>query len=229
MNYPAYTPQPFTGKPPTMEEAGAEDSLYTSGTAAYYQAPIDRRYARQLAGETVQDEASDMEDQDPQNAWSGRELATMAELDDVQGNGVFDPPGAHPNIWPDAGVFAAAYSIPGYHAREQMFAPSEVVDATTGRPVVPVPSGAVALDPAAQIAWIENAQYAPPQQVVRANAEYPVAFKSIANWMQNPQPIAGVGETPAGSDSKKVYMLAAGVGLAAGVLYALTKKKGSRR
>lgn len=236
MTYPSYPPQPYTGRPFTMAEAGTADSRASSGTAPHFQAAIDSLYSRQLAGgETVQDEASDME-QGPEKAWAGRELTTMAKLDDVQGSGIFDPPGSHPNIWPDAGVFAVAYSLPGYHARERMFAPSEVVDSTTGRPIIAVPSGAVPLDPAAQIAWVEKARYAPPTPVVRANAEYPVAFESTANVMQNPIPVGALaaddevpGPVVAETGKRNVFLVALGVGVAAGVAYAVLSKSKKRK
>ena len=72
------------------------------------------------------------------------ELDLLAAADDVQGNGVFDPNGTHGNIHPDAGVFQDKQGIPGYLARERFYAPSEVIDVTSGQPVNYVPGGAVA-------------------------------------------------------------------------------------
>jgi hypothetical protein len=231
MRYPYHDPQPFTGNPPSMN-AHTSDTIYTGGTAPHFQHRIDRRYGRQLAGlGVVQDERADGEEP----AWAANELAVMQELDDTQGSGIFDPPGSHPNIWPDAGVFAAHFSIPGYSAREVMWKQSEVVDATTGRPIVPVPSGAVAIDNAAQIAWLENQRFELPSPITRANAEYPMQYESIVNVVQNPIPVNGFGADdlpapteesppPAQSGVTKLLFAAAVVGVAGGAIYALTRK-----
>lgn len=74
------------------------------------------------------------------------ELAILAEADDVVGNGVFDPHGSHGNVHPDQGIFQDHQSIPGYMERDKFYTPSEVVDVTTGKPVMYVPGGAVAID-----------------------------------------------------------------------------------
>ena len=148
-SYPNYPSQPYTGDLPSMVEVGPSDTRYTSNLAPHYEAPFDRRYGRRLAGLGI-----DVSDESADPGWAKNELEVYAEMDDVQGNGVFDPPGTHPNIHPDAGIMAARYSLPGYHAREVPFSKTEVVDATTGRRVIAVPSGAVSLDSAAQIAYI---------------------------------------------------------------------------
>jgi hypothetical protein len=226
--YPVFDPQPYTGNLPTQIEAGPPDFLYTGGTAPFYQAPIDARYGRTLAGNEVQDEKAAMANE---NAWSPGELNALAEMDDVQGNGIFDAPGSHPNIWPDAGVFATRFSLPGYSAREKMFEKSEIKDATTGRAIVPVPSGAVSIDPAAQIAMLEAGRYPTPQPILNANAEYALRAKSIANVAQNPQAVHGFGadETPpstgAGLTPAQLILATAAVGLAAGGIWALVRKK----
>lgn len=75
------------------------------------------------------------------------ELDALSRLDDVQGNGIFDPEGTHGNLHPDAGIFADREGIPGYLARERFYKPSEVIDVNTGKPVVYVPGGAVAVGP----------------------------------------------------------------------------------
>jgi hypothetical protein len=225
MRYPQYDSQPYTGDLPSMVAVGPSDARYTGGTAPRYTVPFDRRYGRRLAGLGV-----DVADESSDPGWASNELELLAEMDDVQGNGVFDPPGTHPNIHPDAGVFAARYSLPGYHAREIPFAKSEVLDATTGRPVIGVPSGAVSLDSAAQIAFIEQGMYKTPENVVRWQEAAPMPGASIANWMQNPQTIAGFGgfgDAPApipaspASTIGKVLL----VGVSAGVLFALLRKK----
>jgi len=231
-NYPRYPAQPYTGDLPSMVAVGPSDTRYSSGTSEAYSAPFDRRYGRRLAGTDM-----DVSDESSDPGWASNELNLLAEMDDIQSNGVFDPPGTHPNVHPDAGVFAARYSLPGYHAREVPFSLTEVVDATTGRRVVGVPSGAVSLDSAAQIAFIEQGRYSTPENVVRWQEASPMPGVNIADWMQNPQGIrqgihglrgfGGFGDAPAPIPSNtaatvgKVLL----VGAAAGALYALFKKK----
>lgn len=226
MQYPRYPAQPYTGDLISMYDAGASDARYTSGTSPAYAAPFDRRYGRRLAGTDM-----DVEDESADPGYASNELALLAEMDDIQANGIFDPPGTHPNIHPDAGVFAARYSLPGYHAREIPFSKTEVRDATTGRPVIAVPSGAVSLDSAAQIAFIEQGLYKTPENVVRWQQARPMDSESIANWMQNPQSINGFGDTaaPVPLSTGKIVALTLAVGAAGGVLYALLSKKGKRR
>jgi hypothetical protein len=232
MRYPIYPSQPFTGDLPSMVDVGPSDTRYSSGTAPRYEAPFDRRYGRRLAGTDI-----DVEDESATPGTALNELNLLAEMDDIQDNGIFDPPGNHPNIHPDAGVFAARYSLPGYHAREIPFSKTEVRDATTGRQVVAVPSGAVSLDSAAQIAFIEQGLYKTPQSVMDWQSASPMPDVSIANWMQNPQSIAGFGDAATTtavastgmSPTAKLMLTTAVVGASAGVLYALfSKKKGKR-
>jgi hypothetical protein len=217
-----------------MYDAGASDARYTSGTGPAYAAPFDRRYGRRLAGSDVE-----VEDESADPGYASNELDLLAEMDDIQANGIFDPPGTHPNIHPDAGVFAARYSLPGYHAREIPFSVTEVRDATTGRRVVAVPSGAVSLDSAAQIAFIEQGLYKTPENVVRWQQAQPMPFQSIADWTQNPQAIgpgavSGFGDATAATapvpmSTGKIVAMTLAVGAAGGVLYALLSKKKGRK
>jgi len=226
MRYPSYPRQPFTGNLLTGKQGGPHDARFTSLTAPAYQSAIDQRYGRQLAGDdNVQDQT-----QSPDNAFAVNELAILRELDDVQGDGIFDPPGTHPNIYADAGVFAGRASLPGYHVREIPFKYSEVRDATTGRPIIPVPNGAVSLDTPAKMAQLEKYQYAPPQPVVWSNRGGVVRDESIVNWAQNPEPVQGIGRWGIGADAPpvapsagKTALTVLGLGLAAGALYALLK------
>ncbi len=233
MRYPMYPSQPYTGDLPSMVAVGPSDLRYTSNLAPGQAVPFDRRYGRRLAGTDT-----DVSDESADPGWASNELELLAEMDDIQSNGVFDPPGTHPNVHPDAGVFAARYSLPGYHAREVPFSKTEVVDATTGRRVVAVPSGAVSLDSAAQIAFIEQGRYSTPRNVVRWQEAAPMPGVNISNWMQDPQSIRDSGygvqgfgaDAPltapapaAGSSSTVVKVLL--VGAAAGALYALFRKK----
>jgi len=230
MPYPHYPSQPYAGGTlPSGAQLGPPDARPTSHTAPYYQAPIDARFGRMLAGDiAVQDEQAH-----PDNAWAVNELAMLRELDDVQGDGIFDPPGTHPNVYPDAGSLAARYALPGYHVREVPFKYSEVRDATTGRPIIPVPSGAVSLDTPAKLAQLERGLYAPAQPVVWSNRGGRVRGESITNWAQNPEPVKGLGRWGVGTDAEappasapsgaKTALAVIGLGLAAGAVYALLK------
>jgi hypothetical protein len=171
-------------------------------------------YGRNLAGVEVQDEGAEP-------GWTATELKYLAETDDVQGNGVFDPPGAHPNIHPDAGVFAARYSIPGYEARERPFSLSEVRDVTTGRRIRAVPSGAVAMDSAAQIAFLERGMYSPPEPIINDVTAQNAPMVQTAMVFQNPQPIG----QNSGSPYNRALLMTGLLGIAAGAAYALMRKK----
>lgn len=179
--YPVHPTQPFTGRLPNMYEVGPSDFRYSSDTAPAFQQHADRLHGRHLAGTDVE-----VEDEDAQPGWALNELKLYAEMDDVQANGIFDPPGTRPNIYPDAGVLAARFGIPGYLARERMFAESEVIDSTTGRPVVYVNSGAVSMDSAAQIAFLERGAYGPSDPVIGASRSRGAPFRSITNVRQHP-------------------------------------------
>ena len=226
-HYPHYAPQPFTGNLLTGRQGGPPDARITSGTSPYYQSKIDARYGRTLAGDDSN------VSQSPDNAWAVNELEQLRELDDVQNDGIFDPPGTHPNIHPDAGVFASRYSIPGYHAREVPFMHSEVRDATTGRPIIPVPGGAVSLDTPAKLAKLERNMYAPAQPIVWSNRGGQVRPESIVNVAVNPEAVSGLGRwsgfgaesaPPVSTGDGKLLMSVVGLGLGAGILYALLKK-----
>jgi hypothetical protein len=156
-------------------------------------------------------------------AYAYNELAVLAEMDDIQGNGIFDPYGSQKNIHPGAGVFATNYNLPGYHAREVPFSFSEERDVTTGRPIRAVPSGAVANDSSAQIAYIEQGLYPRPQPMLKL-AKSQTPFESITNVMQNAVPISGMGSAPPMSNTTK-YALGAAAVLG---LYFMTRKKSRR-
>jgi len=106
----------------------------------------------------LSDDMSDFNGVMPSSADEGikdypNELDALQAADDVQGNGMFDPPGSHGNVHPDYGIFADHESLPGYVARDRFYTPSEVVDATTGKQVMYVPGGAVAIDKSQQQAY----------------------------------------------------------------------------
>lgn len=233
-NYPVFPSQPNAGALYPLQQSPAPDVLFSSMTAPFFQGRIDRAHGRQLAGSDVevQDEATVTKEitlaqqaQRTQPSTAADELEYYASLDDVQGDGIFDPPGTHPNIHPDAGVFAARFSLPGYHAREKPYSLTEVADVTTGRPIRAVPNGAVSMDSAAQIAFLERGLYQPQRPLWSFANLAPIPSQSIANVVQNPQPISGMGATP--DVNTKNVLVALGAGAAIGALLGfLSRKKG---
>lgn len=214
--YPAYASQPTRGSLPSMVKMGAASDLNPGGgsaSAPYYKNQLMLQSARQLGdAAVVQDEAPE-----PGYAWN--ELKVLAEADDVKGDGIFDAPGTQPNIYPDAGVLAGRFGLPGYLARERMFEKSEVLDATTGRPTVHVNAGAVSMDSVAQIAYLERNRYSPMQPVVRAGGARGMAPQSIVNVRVNPEAVKGLGQAGGLGTIGWLAVLGA-VGLAAGAAYA---------
>ena len=219
--YPVYPSTILTGDLPSPFSMGPPDLYPSSSTAPAYQERLDSMYGRHLAGaeKTVGDDA--------EPAYALNELKYMAEMDDAQGNGVFDPSGSRPNIYPDAGIMASSYSIPGYLARERMWSDSEVVDGNTGRPVRYVPSGAVSMDTTAQIAFIEGGAYDPPKPFLNMFSEQRMPGRQTANVMQHAVPLAAdVPPPPVQASSTKSLLLALGIaGIGAGVVYALARPK----
>lgn len=217
--YPAFPSQPNSGPVPPPGAFGPPDLYPTSSTAPYFQSQLDRLYGRHLAGPEIEKRIGD----DSEPAWALNELRVMAELDDSAGDGVFDPPGTRANTYPDAGVFANSFAYPGYLARERFYEPSEVIDATTGRPVTYVNGGAVSMDSAAQIAFIESNRYAPPRPFIDQYGEEPVLDESTVNVVQHAVPIStsGIGEYSTGA---KLTLALALAGVAIGAAYALTRK-----
>ena len=228
MRYPVYPSTILNGNLPTLPEMGPPDLRPTSSTAPYYQGRLDSMFGRHLAGADTQKQVG--EDREP--AYALNELRVMAEMDDTDGAGILDAPESKPNNYPDAGVFAASWAWPGYLARERMYAPSEVLDSTTGRPIIPVNGGTVSMDSAAQIAFIESGRYNPPSPVMDQYSEIPVEDWSTVNVRVNTAPItaqSGYGEAAsiasAPSSASKI-LLALGMGaLGIGAVYAFTRPK----
>jgi len=63
-------------------------------------------------------------------------VAEANSADDVVGNGIFSAPGAPSTTHAGTGIFAGNFAVPGYLYREQPTQPSEIVDTTTGAPLV---------------------------------------------------------------------------------------------
>jgi hypothetical protein len=159
------------------------------------------------------------------------ELDVLQEADDVQGNGLFDPPGSHGNIHPDEGIFADNMSIPGYMARDRFYTPSEVRDATTDQPVMYVPGGAVAIDEAQRQAFYDKAMWELPPGVNPWPMQSPEAQSTVvptdASW-----PVGQAETTPSGEREPasvgKMFVISAVAGLSLGMLLAIAipSKKG---
>jgi hypothetical protein len=182
-NYPVYPSTPYTGDLPTQMNMGPFDLYPSSSTGRRYQRRFDKMYGRHLAGV----EKAVGSDDEP--AYALNELRVMAEMDDTNGNAIFDPPGTRPNIYPDAGILASSYAIPGYLHRDRMYAPSEVIDANTGRPVTYVNGGMVSMDSTAEIAFMEAGAYPKPQPYLDMYSEENMPGESTVNVAQNPVPV----------------------------------------
>jgi len=185
--YPLYPSQPNAGNLPCMKAMGPPDLRPSSSTAPYFKRKINAAHGRNLAG--LGSTSMDMEP-----AYAYNELKVLDEMDDVQGNGIFDPYGAQKNIHPGAGVFATNYNLPGYQARERPYGFSEERDVTTGRPIRVVPGGAVANDSAAQIAFLEKGLYPRPSPMLSL-AKDRTPFVQTADVMQNPVPVGNTETT----------------------------------
>lgn len=159
------------------------------------------------------------------------ELDILQAADDVVGNGVFDPNGSHGNVHPDYGVFQDHLSLPGYVDRDQFYAPSEVVDATTGRQVMYVPGGAVAIDEAQKRAFEDRALWELPPGVNPWKPES-APFESTVIPQDASWAISGIGEDPepeppqTGLGEKGIYFAAGIVGIAVGIFVATVTQKG---
>lgn len=235
MFYDSSATQPFTGRLPGLTAVGPSNLRYTSSTSPHFQAHLQESRGRQLAGLP----GTRVADEQSVPAYATNELELLSEDDDAQGSGIFDPFATEPNIYPDAGVLASRYSLPGYLARERMYEPSEIVDATTGRPVTYVNGGAVALDTAAQIAAIERGAYRYPEPLLRASEAGSMPDEGTSLDMQAPMPIpgtsaefafAGLGAEPAGNGGSGMgrttqLALAVAGGLAVGAAFGLLTRK----
>jgi hypothetical protein len=220
--YPVYESTPlFGGSLPTIDEIGPPD-MRPSGLNPYYDQYRGAR-GRNIAGLGDNSMNADIEIKSFAN-----ELDLLAEQDDVQGNGLFDPAGTQGNIHPDYGVFADHQSLPGYLVRDRDYSPSQVLDGTTGEPVMYVPGGAVAIDQSQldtvrerQLLW-ELPPGVSPQRVTQpADGE---------SWIPQEQswPISGLGaETAPGAQSSRFGIVAgfAIAGMAIGIFAATIMRK----
>lgn len=149
------------------------------------------------------------------------ELDSLAQADDVYGNGVFDPNDTHGNVHPDAGVFQDHESLPGYVARDHFYELSEVQDLTRpGGRVMYVPGGAVSLQQGQQHTLTKLAEYwkLPPGM----NPITPEGVPSQST-VDAPTPALPVGQASSPTNYTPYYV-AAGVGLGLGLLYLAMRK-----
>ena len=153
------------------------------------------------------------------------ELNVLAQADDVNGNGVFDPHGSHGNVHPDAGVFQDHLNLPGYVARDHFYDLSEVEDLTqpNGRTMY-VPGGAVSFQQGQQRTYEEQQLlWNLPPGMDAYNPEDPVS-QSTVNAPTAARPI-GEDNNNNNGPNYMPYAIMAGVGLAAGAAWLLMRKK----
>lgn len=152
------------------------------------------------------------------DSWGGYDaIKSQANIDDdTVGNGIFDGPGAPPVQHAGSGVFEARYSEPGYLYRERLGKPSEVLDQTTGEPII--------YHPNAGGSWHEDVL----RTYRKFDVETPRYYSSgpyVPSPIDNPPVAPGVGQTP--SDESEYIPYAIGgllVGVAAAVIYKHYKK-----
>lgn len=222
--YPKYFPTRYDGD--LTKSYGAPD-FWPSARNPSYSAYRGTR-GRFLAGLSGMDiKETDMLSADGIKDYAN-ELDTLAVADDVVGNGVFDPPGTAGNIHPDYGVFADHESLPGYIERDQFYTPSEVIDATTGKRVMYVPAGAVAIDKAQMNAFNNRLLWelppgVNPLQPVDVDAQSMVTPKE-AGWS------IGEIEEPAKEPAPalNMFVMAAAAGVAIGLVAAIAWPKKKR-
>ena len=226
--YPVYMSQPmFGGKLPTIDDDGPPD-MRPSQDNPYYDQYLGA-HGRHFSGLGENMDSADRGIKDYPN-----ELNMLAEMDDVQGNGVFDPHGSHGNIHPDEGVFADHENLPGYLVRDQYYAPSQVIDGTTGEPVMFVPGGAVAIDQS-QLNTYRDRQLLweiPPGMSAEPTKHPPDGETWIPEEYSWPVSGLGVEPAPPGSDTaslpkSRVPVIAsfAIVGVALGIFVATIMKR----
>lgn len=217
--YPRYRDERFYGSLPCAPINAAPDLRPSDFNPAY--SVYAGSWGRNLAGLGSMDWNIDDVNAEGIKDYPN-ELDTLMAADDVVGNGVFDPNGSHGNIHPDQGVFQDHQSLPGYIDRDMFYAPSEVTDATTGRQVMYVPGGAVAIDQAQRRAFDERLLWELPPGVSPWEPS-PAPFQNTMNIpLDAGWPVSGLGqdEPKTGLGEKGIYIAAGIVGLAVGIFVA---------
>lgn len=233
MRYPAHPSQPNSGNLPDMKQMGPHD-MHPSGHNPYYD--VYQMSRGRYLGSIGQTPAATS--QPPPKADAGdpeymssiqrgmkdypNELDSLADLDDVNGNGIFDAPGTHGNVHPDSGTFSDRQGLPGYVARERMFAPSEVLDVNTGKPVMYVPGNAFMMDPRTQWVMDELKLYEPG---LPSTGGQRVGQRSTVAPDQPAWPV-GQDDTDTARHVKTLHMaiLAGVLGLSGGLLLGIVSK-----
>jgi hypothetical protein len=223
-SYPVYAPTPlFGGELPSIDDLGPPDVRPTSLINPSYSL-YKGAWGRNIAGLGA-DDMNDVPTADEGIRNYPNELNLLATADDVQGNGIFDPEGSHGNVHPDEGVFSDHESLPGYIVRDRFYQPSQVIDGTTGQPVMYVPAGAVAID-AAQRDALEmrrNLWELPPEY--NPNPVTGPGFASTWIPSEYAYPVSGMGQEPAGATAGQKLFGAAVVGVALGLFAATVMGK----
>lgn len=223
-NYPVYQETPlFGGSLPTIDEIGPPDVRPSALNPSY--SVYRGAWGRNLAGLGADDMRSLTAE--PHIKDYANELNLLAAADDVQGNGLFDPPGSPGNIHADYGVFVDHESLPGYVVRDQFYRPSQVIDGTTGEPVMYVPSGAVAIDET-QLATFQqlNELYEVPPGVAPFNPGHPEVESEVVPT-EYAWPISGLGASDGSSRKFGIIAGCAILGAAVGIFAATVKGKKS--
>lgn len=237
MRYPAFPSQPNSGAPPSSSALGPPDLLPSGHNPHYDVYSMSRgRYLGALgnAPSTPSQPLPSADAGNPRYTSSMEqglqdypdELDRLSRMDDVQGNGIFDPNGTHGNIHPDSGIFADREGLPGYIARERFFQPSEVRDINTGQPVMYVPANGFMLDPRTQWTMDELKLYEPGLPRTGGTG---VAAQSTVVPDQPAWPV-GAADAPDAAPTerqlKTVHMaiLAAVAGLSGGLLLGIISK-----
>lgn len=226
MRYPRYQTQPNWGDLPSPEGMGPNDMLPSAHNPHYDVYNMSRgRYLGSLGESSAGATAADIPIADRGITDYPNELNALSERDDVQTNGIFDPPGSHGNVHPDDGLFADRQSLPGYLAREQIYAPSEVLDVNTGKPVMYVPGGGgIMLDPRTPEMMKEEYLYQPGMPSTGGHG-VPDRW-TVQPWgPSTPVPLQGFGQAeapaPQGKSKGNVYFMAGVGGMAIGMLFAV--------
>src|SRR5690606_19694065 len=126
---------------------------------------------------------------------------------------------------PDFGIFADHESLPGYVARDKFYTPSEVVDATNGRQVMYVPSGAVYIDPAQGAAFQETLLWELPPAI---SPFRPQEVEDQSTWIPREAewPVGATedqGEPSSGAG--KIFAMAIFAGLSVGLVAGIVARK----
>lgn len=221
--YPAYALTRFDGNLPGTTAHQPRD-LGPFGYNPYYdQYPGTRSQVMSGVGATMKFESQQTSADEGIKDYPN-ELDVLSAADDTVGNGLFDPSGSHGNVHPDYGVFADHQALPGYIAREQFYARSEVKDLTTGDDVMFVPAGAVQIDPQQRQALFETLQWTLPKGVSLAYDPMDLMSEMDVVPREGAWPV-GQAEGDDGSGfSWTPFAMAACAGVAIGLFAALMSK-----